>query len=169
MRKSDDNKGRRLPGADDDSCVPEQFPYAKNPDVSAALESPVSGIAGNSIDTGCLDAIRSLQRPGRPDILEKVIGQYFEDAAHQIEVMRTGYASGDAAAITGASHRIKSSSANLGALRLADLCMKLESICRDGLLPADMTLIISIEEGFIEAKSQIESYRRELSYDNRTV
>jgi|GEM_PF-2362228 len=110
------------------------------------------------IDTTSLDAIRALQRPGKPDILKKVIDNYFEDGPRQLDELRNGFAAGDAAAVRGASHRLKSASANLGAFRLAERCKELEDICRDGALPADMALIDAIEAGFREAMDQLESY-----------
>jgi len=127
---------------------------------SPAPSAAASGYGG--IDTSCLAAIHSLQRPGRPPLLKKTIGLYLEDAVRQIEEMRSGYYSGDAEAVKGASHRLKSSSANLGALRLAELCTELECICKEGRLPADMGLISNIEAGFIEARVQLESYNRDL-------
>ena len=119
------------------------------------LAKPVS-IAG--IDTRYLDVIRSLQRPGKPDLLEKVIGQYFEDAALQVELMRNGYSAGDTAAVKSASHRLKSSSANLGALRLAELCQELERLCKEGGLYAGAPLISAIDEAFLDAKAQLEPF-----------
>jgi len=139
---------------------------------SAALSIPAAGLGGGGsptfapsvvaakygIDIGCLDSIRSLQSPGKPDLLEKVIGQYFEDAALQVEVMRNGYSAGDTAAVKSASHRLKSSSANLGALRLAELCQELESLCKEGVIPADKNLIGAIDEAFLDAKAQLELF-----------
>ena len=124
--------------------------------------APVASSAvPNCIDPGCLTAIRTLQRPGKPDILKMVIGLYFDDALLQIETMRSGYFAGDAAAIKGASHRLKSGSANLGVFWVAENCKELEGICREGELPADTSLIASIEEGYFEAREQLELYCEE--------
>ena len=125
------------------------------PVIDGYLAKPVS-IAG--IDTRYLDVIRSLQRPGKPDLLENVIGQYLEDAALQVEVMRNGYSTGDTAAVKAASHRLKSSSANLGALHLAELCQELESQSKVGELSADMNLISAIDEAFLDARAQLETF-----------
>jgi two-component system, sensor histidine kinase and response regulator len=125
----------------------------------STLPVPTENVSGsNSIDPGCLAAIRTLQRPGKPDILKKVIGLYFDDAVLQIETMRSGYSEGDAAAIKGASHRLKSGSANLGVFWVAEHCRELEGICQHGELPADTSLIASIEEGYFEAREQLELY-----------
>ncbi|NTV49640.1 MAG: response regulator [Geobacteraceae bacterium] len=134
------------------------LPHAITGDSPPSSAPSVIELAQGRIKTSCLDAIRSLQASGKPDFLKKVIDQYFEDAVRLIETMRSGYAAGDVAAVQSASHRFKSSSAILGALWLADLCRELESTCREGKLPADIALIDSIEEGFIEAKAQLGLY-----------
>ncbi len=121
-------------------------------------EPVATDTVSNCIDAGCLAAIRSLQRPGKPDILKKVIDLFFIDAVLQIETMRNGFSAGDAAAIKGASHRLKSGSANLGAFWVAENCKELEDICRDGHLPVDAALIASIEEGYFEAREQFIAY-----------
>jgi PAS domain S-box-containing protein len=114
--------------------------------------------ADKRIDTSYLDAIRSLQRPGNPDLLTEVIKHYFDDTPRGLEELRNGYSSGDTDAVKAASHRLKSSSANLGALWLAALCEQLEGICREGRLPEEMTLISEIEDGFVKARMQLEPY-----------
>lgn len=114
-----------------------------------------------SIDTSCLDSIRSLQRPGRPDILAKVVACYFEDADSLIAAIREGFAAGEAVAVHRAAHRFKSSSAFLGASRLADYCQELEETCRDGKLPADDSLVALIESSYHQARIGLEPYRGE--------
>ncbi len=127
-------------------------------EVTPASDSAETVFGQWRIDTSCLDAIHSLQRPEKPDLLQKVINLYFEDGVRQIDAIRNGYSAGDAAVITGASHRLKSGSANLGATWLAEHCLELEGICREGLLPEDLTIFTRIEEGFHEARTQLEVY-----------
>jgi TMAO reductase system sensor TorS len=152
---------RWLPNFSQDDIPSEvlQIPDAENSSSPGSVEA---GSEKRKIDTSYLDAIRSLQNRDKSDLLNKLIGLYFEDAAHQIEVIRSGYTAGDAAAIKSASHRLKSGSANLGATWLADLCKELEYICRDGMLPGDLTLIASIEEGFLEARAQLELFQEQV-------
>jgi CheY-like chemotaxis protein len=159
---------RWLPGSIPDGTLSTdpEIPVAEAAGDSSSSPVPAVPHGGfGRIDTGCLDVIRSLQRPGKPDLLKKVIGQFFEDGARQLEVVRSGYSAGDAAAVMGACHRLKSSSAGLGAPWLAKLCEELEVNCRKGVLPADMTLVTRIEEGFLEAKAELEPHKQELSHD----
>jgi len=146
----------------DDSDI--QIAKAGKESSSAPYRSVVASAYGR-IDTAYLDAISALQRPGRPDLLKSIIAKYFEDGVRQIEVIHDGYAGGDTAAVQGASHRLKSSSANLGALWLAELCKELECICNEGRLPGDMTLITRIEDGYRDASCQLEAFHKGAAAD----
>jgi HPt (histidine-containing phosphotransfer) domain-containing protein len=146
------------------SALPESLISSGEEEITDRFPAPdpvTTGTVSNRIDAGCLAAVRSLQRPGKPDILKKVIALYFDDAVLQIETMHSGYAAGDAAAIKSASHRLKSGSANLGAFWVAENCKGLEDICRDGHLPEDDALITTIEEGYVEARAQLKVYCEE--------
>lgn len=111
------------------------------------------------IDISCIDSIRSLQRPGRPDILARVVACYFEDGDSLVAAIREGIAAGDAAAVHRTAHRLKSSSAFLGASRLAQHCRELEELCRDGGLPADDSLVTLIERSYHQARIGLEPYQ----------
>ncbi len=94
---------------------------------------PASRDAGAEIavlDTKALDQIRALQRPGAPDILKKVIGSFLTEAPKLFDALRDAVARNDWAAIQSAAHICKSTSANLGALKLAGLCGELERQAR---------------------------------------
>lgn len=80
------------------------------------------------IDVSFINNIKSLQRPGRPDLLNKVIEDYFSVAPRLIDAIHQGIAAGDATALQNAAHSFKSSSANVGASSLAALCRQLEAI-----------------------------------------
>ncbi len=146
------------------SALPEALISSGEKEIIDRTPTPdpvTTGTVSNRIDAGCLAAVRSLQRPGKPDILKKVIGLYFDDALLQIETMRSGYAAGDVTAIKSASHRLKSGSANLGAFWVAENCKELEDLCGGAQLPADATLITSIEEAYFEAREQLKVYCEE--------
>ena len=145
----------------DDASTESPVTVVRTEMASLPLSADSSAVASGQarIDTAYLDVIRAMQRPGKADLLKTIIDQYIEDGICQIEIMRKGYAGGDATAVRGASHRLKSSSANLGALWLADHCKELEIICKEGRVPDDTTLITKIEEGYREAKIQLEAFQ----------
>jgi HPt (histidine-containing phosphotransfer) domain-containing protein len=75
-----------------------------------------------------LNNIKSLQRPGRPNLLSKVIEEYVASAPRLMGTIRQGIVDGDSTALRSAAHSLKSSSANVGASSLAALCRQIEAI-----------------------------------------
>jgi HPt (histidine-containing phosphotransfer) domain-containing protein len=86
--------------------------------------------AQTTLDHNAIDSIRALQRPGAPNLLEKLSAIFWGEAQRLAEAMRQGIAGGDYYAVQFAAHQLKSSSANMGALTLSNLCRKLEASAR---------------------------------------
>jgi CheY-like chemotaxis protein len=84
-----------------------------------------------AIDVRALDNIRELQKPGAPDLLERIVALYLNDVPKLVQSMREAIAAGDGTALQRAAHTLKSSSATLGALQLAKLCNEIEVQTRD--------------------------------------
>jgi PAS domain S-box-containing protein len=76
------------------------------------------------------DSITSLQRPGQPDLLTKIIGLYLKDSQGLVDKILTAAQAKDFAALRDAAHSLKSRSATLGAWQVADLCKELETGAR---------------------------------------
>ncbi len=74
-----------------------------------------------------LDAVRALQRPGRPDILQQLVRTYLASSAKLVEDIQAAVLTHDFSALRLAAHSMKSSSRVLGARSLADLCQQLET------------------------------------------
>jgi HPt (histidine-containing phosphotransfer) domain-containing protein len=82
------------------------------------------------LDRSALEAIRALQSEAAPDLLAQVVHLYFESAADMLARLRAGLAAGDHEAVRIAAHTLKSSSANVGAGTLAEMCKQLELAAR---------------------------------------
>jgi HPt (histidine-containing phosphotransfer) domain-containing protein len=78
------------------------------------------------IDQAALAAIRSLQRPGQPDIVARVLTQYVDTSPELVNRIRRAVLSKDGLELRAAAHRLKSSSAQVGATALAFDCRELE-------------------------------------------
>jgi two-component system, sensor histidine kinase and response regulator len=98
-------------------------------------------IANAILDQRTLGRIRALHKPGSPDLFAKVVGIYASSSLALIEVIRAAAASNDAAGIMQAAHALKSSSANVGATALADLCKEIEAAAGGGDLQTACVLI----------------------------
>ena len=77
-----------------------------------------------------LEDLRALQREGVPDMLTRMIDAYMRSAPGTREKLHEAVAEEDPDALGKAAHSLKSSSSNLGAFRLRDLCKQLEDIGR---------------------------------------
>ena len=94
-----------------------------------------------TIDQAALAAIRALQRPGQPNIVTRVLAQYVDTSTEIVDRIRRAVLSKDAVELRAAAHRLKSSSAQLGATALASDCRELEMMgARGELERADETL-----------------------------
>jgi len=72
---------------------------------------------------------------GDVEFLDELVDTYLDDAETQLAAMRQAVADDDAAAILRPAHTLKSSSANVGAMTVSDLCRDLESDARTGAVP----------------------------------
>jgi HPt (histidine-containing phosphotransfer) domain-containing protein len=84
------------------------------------------------IDEKALDEIRKLQRSGAPDLLEKIVERYLKDASRLVQSMREAAATANGDALRRAAHTLKSTSATLGVIRLAQHCREIENRARSG-------------------------------------
>ena len=82
------------------------------------------------LERQALDAIRSLQRNGRPDFLARLIEKYVASSKEHVATIRRAVASGDASALWQAAHALRSSSGMMGASMFAELCRELEALGR---------------------------------------
>lgn len=97
-------------------------------DGTVAHEAPCApATPAGVLDPAAVATIRGLQKSGSPNLLHKIIGVYLESSRVLLEQLGTAVVAGDGAAIAGAAHALKSSSANIGATALAEFCRVLES------------------------------------------
>jgi len=118
--------------------------------VAAQQHEPVNeaDYQGSVINEAALDNIRQLQRPGKPDLLEKIVSLYMSDTPGLLNALRVSIDGSDAEQVRMLAHRFKSGSANLGALGLAELCKQLEEKGRNGDLDDAALLLARIETEF---------------------
>jgi two-component system, sensor histidine kinase and response regulator len=115
-----------------------------------ATSSPV-------IDRQTLAAIRALQRPGKPDVLNKAINIYLDTAPKLLRALRIALDAHDAIGIHTAAHSLKSSSASLGALELAHLCKELETMGRMQTLNEAGQILMKLENGYTTVQSILQA------------
>lgn len=90
------------------------------------VSDPVKQSAGTVIDQTALAGIRALQRPGQPDIVVRIVSSYLETSPDLVDRIRSAVRSRNAPDLRAAAHRLKSCSAQLGALAVSADCRELE-------------------------------------------
>ncbi|HTP97346.1 MAG TPA: PAS domain S-box protein, partial [Burkholderiales bacterium] len=116
------------------------------PGVEAAAPAPEA--PADRLDAKALDNIRALQRPGAPNILEKIVRLYFEDAPRLLQSMRDALAQAENATLQRAVHTLKSASANVGAVHVSKLCKQFEAEVRAGCVDNAAAFISRIDAEF---------------------
>lgn len=102
--------------------------------VSAEYRSDATSASSDAtdvVDYTAWQPIRMLKRPGHPDPLGALLARYVEDSRPLVDQLRHAIASNDPATLHAVAHRLKSSSATLGALTVAAHCKALEALGRD--------------------------------------
>jgi two-component system, sensor histidine kinase and response regulator len=102
---------------------------------------------GSPLNEQALKQIRSLRKPGGPDVLKRIVDLYLTNSRTLIGALREAVIRHDVPGVVQAVHSLKSSSANLGATALTDLCGKLEANAKVGNLESAWTqLELLVEE-----------------------
>lgn len=110
---------------------------------------------GRSVDPGALDNLLEMTG-GDPEFVDELIATYLEDTVIQLEAMRDAADAGSAEDMLRPAHSLKSNSANMGAMRLAELCRALEADSRTGTLDDAANRVA-------EAAAEFEAVRIELA------
>ena len=131
-----------LPGGSDAELAPE---VTRGSEASAPAEAaPVP--EHEPINSRALDNIRNLH--GGEGILAKVIDLYLDDSPVILDELRDCVVREDHDGMRKAAHKFKSSSANLGADRLAELCKRLEVLGRSDSTAGARALLDQVEQEY---------------------
>jgi CheY-like chemotaxis protein len=88
--------------------------------------------APGPLEPAALRGLRTLEEQSGPDLVAGVVDVYLESSAALERELREAAAEGAPQRLARAAHKLKSSSAQLGAQRLASLCKELEALGRAG-------------------------------------
>ena len=115
--------------------APAHLPLA--PEVPAAVAPGIDLAPEPILDERVLKDILAMERNGARDLLRRLVTTYAQSSATLIEAAEQAFERQDAAAVAQALHTLKSSSANLGAVRFSRACGQIEALARqDTLAPA---------------------------------
>jgi two-component system, sensor histidine kinase and response regulator len=133
-------------GTPDTDTLERTMPMRAMSKASAlAARQPVPA-AGSTLNEQALKQIRSLRKPGGPDLLKRIVDLYLTNSRTLIGTLRDGLIHDDAAAVLQAAHSLKSSSANVGAAALGELCATMEASAHAGNLESTWTALERLVE-----------------------
>jgi histidine phosphotransfer protein HptB len=95
---------------------------------------PKQDDAAPKLDEQALARLRELDPDGRHGVMQRVLQAYETSLERQLAKAVEALAAGDAAAVGGIAHMLKSSSASVGALTLAARCAEIDRAVRAGTL-----------------------------------
>jgi len=107
-----------------------------------SLEPPIPGAPSTAASSTALDAaalarLRELDPDGRQGVLLRVLAAYETSLARMLGQLHAARDAGDAGAVAELAHKLKSSSASVGAIALAATCAEIERRLRAG-APGDL-------------------------------
>jgi two-component system, sensor histidine kinase and response regulator len=106
-------------------------------------------------------ALDRLKRFGGGKLLREMITLFLAAAPERIAAARVGHLAGDAPATERAVHSLKSSAAQLGAMRLQRLCARGERMAKDGKLDDVPILVQEMEDELARVRDWLIKAREE--------
>ena len=114
------------------------------------------------LDAATLDGLFHLEKAVGREIVRLVVDNFKAETPGRVARMRQAIERGDVEAFGFAAHVLKGSAAQLGAVRLAELCGELEGVSRKGSLEGVGERIRLVEEETLRAlNALLERLRRE--------
>ncbi|WP_456406908.1 EAL domain-containing protein [Thiolapillus sp.] len=138
--------------------LPEKHISSKSKDSSESGKPAASG-ADTVLDKAALLQLRDLQETTGRNILAKVADHFLQQAPQDVIDLHKAIEAGNAEQLRFVAHSLKSASANLGAMELAEKCKQLEVAARNGELQDAGALVPAIEKSLGNA---IDALRKEL-------
>ena len=124
----------------DETPVPPPAARTDTADISAA--------GRNVINRQALDNIRALSADNGDALLDRVLHAYVDDTPAHLQTLRQAIDVGNAGNLRKAAHSLKSSSANVGAETLAQLCKDMEKLGRNDTTDGAAVLLNDMEREF---------------------
>lgn len=123
----------------------------------ASMPEPTTAVE-SVIDAAALEAISSLDLNGSNKLLQRVIKLYLSNAVTLLQSLEQAWASGEIDAIRIASHTLKSSSNQIGARGLVELCSEMENEARNNRYDVSDQTLSRIKQEFTITQTALISY-----------
>jgi CheY-like chemotaxis protein len=132
---------------DNDALAAEQRAAAKPAHAVTAIIS--SRVGSPALDPSVLASLRTLSADGGEALVAKLAQIFRDDAQLRRDQLRRAFDESNAELLRSAAHAFKSSSANMGARTLAELCRQIETQTLGGEIPeACAGLLVELEHEY---------------------
>ena len=91
------------------------------------------------------------------DEMPSLVDEFISDASLKVEALKSHVSNNDVENIFGVSHSLKSSSANLGATQMSEICKTLEASSRAGNTEGTIDLVSRLGEVLIATSDELRS------------
>lgn len=98
------------------------------------------------IDQTALNNIRALQRPGKPDLLGRIVTLFLNQTPDAITTILNALTAGDLDTVRTSAHSMKTSAAYVGATQFSIRMSDIESAAREGQLSRCQELTLDLQE-----------------------
>lgn len=122
---------------------------------TAVIEDEVSAPISSSINIEAIDTIRAMQRPGKDDLLAKIVGAFFTKTPEVIEKMQLAANDEDAAAVAAGAKGLGASCAYLGAEKMTVLCEQIVSVIADSGSDDLPQMVASVKDEYESVTEQL--------------
>jgi len=118
-------------------------------DEDDVAEAPATslGIPAGTLDPEVVATLRGLTVEGQPDAFVTLMTLFSTSSTALLETLRDAMARADAEGVARVAHTLKGSAANVGAVRLADACRRLEESLPGG-MGAAAAAVVQVEAAF---------------------
>lgn len=110
------------------------------------------------IDIAALEAISALDAGGGKELLHRITSLYLTNTSALLEALEKSWQEGNIDAIHAASHTLKSSSGQLGAHGLAELCREVENEARNQRYDISGQALTRIKQEFTNTQTALAAY-----------
>jgi two-component system, sensor histidine kinase and response regulator len=139
--------------------------YLSKPVIEAELSAmlvrwiPVAAVPATTtvLDEPTLDRLRELAG-GSNEVIEEIAVLYVRDAPSRLGAIDAAVTGGDAKALAMAAHAFKSSSGNIGALRMQELCGALELLGNSGVVEGAEVLARDLGDEYARVKEALRQF-----------
>jgi two-component system sensor histidine kinase/response regulator len=107
------------------------------------------------INAHALDNIRALSPDRGSALVQRVVNAYVDDTPQHLQTLRQAIVRGDTGCLRKVAHSLKSSSANVGAEALAQMCKEMENLGRNDTTEGAAGILTDMEHEFQAARDSL--------------